>query len=201
MTIRDVQHRVLDGIVRAFPVIGLDRRAEYFTGLFEKYLPRGSRVLDIGGGWGFYAGPLERRGHEVIVLDVRCPGYQLSPVVLYDGQRIPFADQSFDVSLLITTLHHVPAPEALIAETRRVTRSRLIVVEDLYHHSLGRYWTILRDQIYNFEFFGHPCNFKKREEWLYLFQQCGFSLLAEQQVYTWLLGMRILNGVFIFEPL
>lgn len=186
-------------MVRSFPSLGLEKRAEYFAGLFEKHLKPSSRILDIGGGWGFYAEPLEKRGHDVTVLDVVKPALQRAPVVVYPGGKMPFEDGAFDASILVTMLHHTPDPEAILREAARVTRGPLIVVEDLYHHALGRVWTILRDQFYNFEFYGHPCNFKKREEWLAVFNRCGLKLRHDEQVYTWLAGLRILNGIFVLD--
>ncbi|MBI3313216.1 MAG: methyltransferase domain-containing protein [Candidatus Omnitrophica bacterium] len=199
MNIRNIQRHLLDGVVSRFPGLGLDKRAESMVQVFENDLPQKSQILDVGGGWGFYAAPLAERGHQLTILDVVKPGIQKAPVILYGGERFPFEDKSFDVSILVTVLHHVPFPEKVIEEVRRVTRHAVILVEDLYHHSLGRWWTVLRDQLFNFEFFGHPCNFKKREEWLSLFESSGFSLKSEKKIYTWLAGLRILNGVFIFK--
>lgn len=190
----------MDHLVSSNPNLGLDRRAEFFTDHFADDLPRDSTVLDIGGRWGFYVKPLETRGHDVTVLDVVKPSFQKAPVVIYDGLKIPFQDQSFDASLLVTVLHHVDDLDSLVREVRRVTRKRLIVIEDLYHHLPGRWWTILRDRIYNFEWVGHPCHFKKADEWILFFERHGFKLTARKDVYTWLCGMRILNGIFIFEP-
>ena len=87
--------------------------------LFENQLPQESRILDLGGGWGFYTEPLEKRGHQTAVVDVVKPGYQKAPVVIYGGERIPFEDKSFDVTILITMLHHVPDPEKLVRESVR----------------------------------------------------------------------------------
>lgn len=186
-------------MVRSFPSLGLENRAEFFVKLFENHLKSSSRILDIGGGWGFYAAPLEKRGHEVTVLDVVKPGLQRAPVVIYPGGTMPFADKAFDASILVTMLHHTPDPVSIIKEAMRVTSGRLIVIEDLYHHAPGRMWTVLRDQLYNFEFFGHPCNFKKREDWLQVFKSCGLKVVSEQRVYTKLAGLSILNGVFVLE--
>jgi ubiquinone/menaquinone biosynthesis C-methylase UbiE len=198
--IRSLQRSLLDSMVRGNPGLGLDKRADYFVGLFEEQLEPGSRVLDIGGGWGFYAEPLARRGHHLTVLDVVKPGFQKAPVVVYPGGRFPFEDKVFDASMMITMLHHTPDPAAIVREAVRVTRRRIIVVEDIYRSAAGRIWTILRDQIYNFEFFGHPCQFKKREEWLALFEREGCKLVEDRLVRTRLAGMGILNGVFILRP-
>jgi ubiquinone/menaquinone biosynthesis C-methylase UbiE len=193
------QRRVLDGIVRHFAHTALEARAEKIVKLFENQVPPGSRVLDLGGGWGFYAAPLKKRGHEPLVLDVLTPGYQKAPVMLYDGLRIPFPDQSFDVTILVTMLHHVPDPEALLKEVQRVTRHRVVVVEDLYHHALGRFWTICRDRILNVEFTAHPHQFRKDGEWREFFKMAGFSVDFFKSFYTWVAGCRILNGMYILN--
>lgn len=199
-TIRKAQRWCLDRIVKNCPGIGLDRRAEQVVALFDEYIPHASRVLDIGGGWGFYVDPLKRaRNCDVTVLDVVEPEFRKAPVVTYEGERIPFPDGSFDISLLITMLHHVESPEKVLSEAKRVTRRFVIVVEDLYRHWAGRLWTVLRDSIYNFEYVGHPQNFRNRKQWVQSFRQLGFGLHAEKEVYTSLLGMRILNGVFVLN--
>lgn len=193
------QRRVLDGIVRCFAHGALEARAEKIVQLFEKQIPRGSRILDLGGGWGFYAEPLKKRGHESLVLDVVNPGYQKAPVMLYDGFRIPFPDQSFDVTILMTMLHHVPDPQALFKEVQRVTRHKVVVVEDLYHHAAGRFWTLCRDRFLNVEFLEHPHQFRKNGEWLEFFKGAGFEASSFKSFYTWLMGLRVLNGIYVLE--
>ena len=193
------QRRVLDGIVRHCAHRALETRAEKIVQLFENQIPAECRILDLGGGWGFYAEPLKKRGHESLVLDVVKPGYQKAPVVLYDGSRIPFPDQSFDVTILVTMLHHVPDPQALFKEVQRVTRQKVVVVEDLYHHAAGRFWTICRDRLLNVEFMAHPHQFRKDGEWREFFKVAGFEVSSFKSFYTWLMGLRILNGVYVLQ--
>ena len=198
--IRTIQRQSLDWIVGRFPKVGLDRRAEGFVSLFGEFIPPRAKVLDIGGSWGFYVEPLRRsRECEVTVLDVVEPKFRKAPVVTYEGNRIPFPDRSFDVSLLVTVLHHVRFPEKVLAEAKRVSRRFVIVVEDLYHHWAGRLWTILRDSFYTLEFVGHPHQFRKRKEWQDCFKGLGFQVTSEKEVYTSLLGIPILNGVFVLN--
>ena len=196
-SLRVFQRRILDGIVRHFAHSALEVRAEKIVQLFEKQIPQGSRILDLGGGWGFYPEPLTKRGHEHLVLDVVKPGYQKAPGVLYDGFKIPFPDQSFDVTILVTMLHHVPDPGVLFKEVQRVTRQKVVVVEDLYRHAAGRFWTLCRDRILNVEFMAHPHQFRKDGEWREFFKAAGFEVSSFKSFYTWFAGFRILNGVYV----
>jgi SAM-dependent methyltransferase len=197
--IRKIQKNIQDFIIKHHPALDLEGRAEDFVRIFENDLPEKCRILDIGGGWGFYHEPLAKRGHEHLVLDVVKPRVKKCPVLVYDGNRIPFPDKSFDVSLFVTVLHHVPDPEALIREAIRVTSGKVILIEDLYHHAPGRWWTVLRDQILNIEFFGHPKNFKTATSWICLFESLGTSLFKNQEMKTSVSGFSILNGVFVFD--
>ncbi len=198
--IRRIQRYLFDWTVQHHPGLDLEGRAEFFVQRFERHLPKSAQVLDIGGSWGFYGAPLEQRGHQYTVLDVVKPAFHRAPVVLYSpGEKFPLPDRSFDASLIITVLHHIDDPESVLREAVRVTRGIVVVIEDLYHHPVGRWWTKLRDQIYNFEYFGHPGQFRSREEWLATFKKLGLELIEDQKVYTWLSGLRILNGIFILR--
>src|SRR2546427_1259923 len=52
--------------------------------------------------------------------------------------RSPFRDGTFDTTLISLALHHCEAPEAVLDEAVRVTRSRLLVVESVYRNSRER---------------------------------------------------------------
>jgi SAM-dependent methyltransferase len=71
----------------------------------------------------------------VDVVDHRCTDF---PLELYDGTRLPFADNQFDISTLVFALHHAPDPRSLLLEATRVTRSALLIVEDSPRNSLER---------------------------------------------------------------
>ena len=199
-TIQEIQHTFLDKIIHRNRWIGLDKRAEEFVRLFEGNLSPGSKILDIGAGPGLYHEPLTARGHEVVLLDVKkfdsCP----YPILLYDGKKIPLDDKSIDVSLLITVLHHTPNPEAILKEAKRVSRQRVIVIEDVYDGKGGEMLTKLRDATLNLEFFGHPMNFRSYRRWKNIFERLGFSLIAEKDFASYVLKIPIRTGMYILQP-
>lgn len=194
-----IQKNIRDFLAGNFFKTKLEQRAEDLVQAFENYLSAQDQILDIGGGWGFYAHPLRKRGCHLTVLDVHKPSFQQAPVVVYDGSWMPFQNKSFHTSLFVTTLHHVEKVDDLIQDAVRVTKRFIIVVEDLYHHSLGRVWTIMRDQFYNFEFFGHPKNFKTQPEWTQTFEKAGCKQVYFKEIKTKLAGISILNGIFVFQ--
>jgi SAM-dependent methyltransferase len=95
-------------------------------------------VVDVGCGNGRYLAGLAARGHRGPVLGVdMSPGMlaaarQTAPVALAcgDAMAMPTRAAAADVSLAMHMLYHVPEPEGVIAELRRITRrdGRVIVV-------------------------------------------------------------------------
>jgi SAM-dependent methyltransferase len=51
-----------------------------------------------------------------------------APVVRAEAANLPFADQSFDATMAILTVHHWPNPHAGLSEIRRVTRGPIVLL-------------------------------------------------------------------------
>lgn len=197
--IRSFQRRTLEFLVRRFFAQAVAERARQVVGVFAGWFPeKPAKWLDIGGSWGFCAAELREQGMPAWVIDVVKPAVQRAPVFIYPGDRLPFEDKSWDAVSMITMLHHVPGPNALAAEAARVARKYVLLVEDLDGFG-GRVWTVLRDQIFNFEFFGHPKEFRGEKEWPAFFERFDLKLVRFEKVRTSLLGLPIDNGFYLFE--
>jgi demethylmenaquinone methyltransferase/2-methoxy-6-polyprenyl-1,4-benzoquinol methylase len=106
----------------------------------------GPRLADIGGGTGNYALALAHEGWEPVVIDrsseMIARAREKGLVTLHaDAQRLPLDDASFDAAILVSMLHHVDDPSAVLAEAKRILRigGRLAVmlytredIEDLW---------------------------------------------------------------------
>lgn len=151
----------------------------------------GRSLLDLGAGEGWVAEAL-RALTPVWTCSVDVGPFQLArePYVLYDGARLPFRDGTFDTTLISLALHHCEAPEAVLDEAVRVTRSRLLVVESVYRNSPERFWLDVLDGRLNGYRHGGAMNvplaFRRPEEWRALFESRGLRLITLQ----WL-GSRI----------
>jgi ubiquinone/menaquinone biosynthesis C-methylase UbiE len=100
----------------------------------------GARILTVCGGSGMDAEFLARAGGRVVATDIsleaarrareraRRFGFSISPVVA-DVERLPFADQSFDVVYVHDGLHHLQRPIAGLREMARVAARAVSINE------------------------------------------------------------------------
>lgn len=98
-----------------------------------------TRMLDLGAGEG-YVGAAFRRNHEadVVLADVIDLNRTDLPHVRYDGRRLPFDDDAFDVTLLVFVLHHSASPEDVLQEALRVTKGTVVIWESIYDTTFDR---------------------------------------------------------------
>jgi ubiquinone/menaquinone biosynthesis C-methylase UbiE len=107
-------------------------------------LTRQSRVLDVACGPGIVAEALARHAGVVVAVDLtptmlaraqsRCAAAGLTNVycALNAAETLPFADNTFDVVVNRSAIHHFPAPAVALAEMARVTRpSGRVVISDV----------------------------------------------------------------------
>lgn len=98
------------------------------------------RLLDAGCGDGGVARLLHERVREVVAVDVELsddwidrPGLTFG---MADAERLPFADETFDVVHSKDSLHHMESPERALSEYRRVLKpdgAALIVEANRYN--------------------------------------------------------------------
>jgi SAM-dependent methyltransferase len=86
-------------------------------------------VVNVGAGVGSYEPP-DRRLTAVEpsaeMIAQRPP--EAAPAVRASAEALPFEDGSFDAAMAVLTVHHWPDREAGLAELRRVSRDRVVVV-------------------------------------------------------------------------
>jgi SAM-dependent methyltransferase len=86
-------------------------------------------ALDVATGGGHVARRLREAGVNVVTVD-SAPGMQ--PDVVSRGEDIPFADESFDVVVCRVAAHHFDDAPKAVSEMARVSRDRVIVVDNLF---------------------------------------------------------------------
>lgn len=105
----------------------------------------GTDLLEIGSGTGYQLSLLSERCRSVTGVDLPASTYaqsRIMPIVDYDGERLPFADKSFDVIFSSSVLEHVTDLPNFHREMHRVLRDDGIAVHIVPTHN-WRLWTFL----------------------------------------------------------
>lgn len=105
------------------------RRVRVLAEQVAKLLAPSAKVLDVGCGDGRIAAEIYRRRPDLSItgIDVLVRPDARIPTNWFDGERIPFDDDSFDSVVLIDVLHHTLEPGRLLREAMRVARNEVIV--------------------------------------------------------------------------
>lgn len=111
-----------------------DRVEKAILGQLLRDYPGTGSVLEVGSGTGHFARWFASTGLSVVGLDVSksmlavsrdlCPQVD---VVLGDALHLPFADSSFDLVAMITSLEFVSQPGVALQEAARVARQGILL--------------------------------------------------------------------------
>jgi SAM-dependent methyltransferase len=162
--------RRLGALAKAENVVALCTRVPHAS-LLEIGAGEGAllaRLAELGFGEKLHAAEISRSGARAI----RARGIpRLVAAVRFDGNRLPWADASFDLAVLSHVLEHAEHPRRLLAEAARVARAVFVEVP------LEDTWRLARD--YRPDAVGH-INFFSPKSLRRLVQTCGLEVLAER---------------------
>ena len=130
-------HRVLvKAGLSAQTSVTFEQRAKSIYAQIRDYV--GCNVCDIGCGDGRLGALLSQKGHNVSL----CDTYRNSNITklglsfdrIPKNTSLPYKDNTFDTSLLVTVLHHSNHPLGTVREARRITKhgGRVVIIESVY---------------------------------------------------------------------
>ena len=152
------------------------KRCDDIIKTIRPYLVKSDKILDVGSGFCTISKRLKEMGHTVTPLDVKDRNlYEQIKVTLYDGVKIPFKADSFDVVLVITVFHHIKDCEKILKEAKRVAK-KIIIMEDTYESTWQKYLTFAMDSFVNMEFLNHPHTNKSDKDWRSLFNRYNLTI-------------------------
>ncbi|MGA9411427.1 MAG: methyltransferase domain-containing protein [Roseobacter sp.] len=156
-----------------------DRRVSVLTEALGRLVPPGSSMLDVGTGDGQIALKIAREqpGTHVEGIDIMKRPTTHIPVKLFDGETIPFEDNSVDVVSFVDVLHHTDDPQILISEAARVARKAVIIKDHLSENAIDHMTLRVMDWVGNAP---HgvvlPYNYASREQWDGWFKTAGLTI-------------------------
>ncbi|MCM3906293.1 MAG: methyltransferase domain-containing protein [Pyrinomonadaceae bacterium] len=169
-------------------------------------LPDSGRVLEIGAGAGWQAKYLANRGYIVSAIDLPTSTYlenRIWPVINYDGSKIPFDDNTFDVIFSSNVLEHIPNVYAFQEEIHRVLKQDGRVIHVL-PSSGWRFWTNITHLIKRWnvpqahgEHAKNPFTemfYFSRRYWTRLFRETGWAVEACYSNKLFYTGQKIMGS-------
>ena len=173
---------------RAFDLLE-EARARSIARRLRRFLSAGQTVLDLGPGSMIVAETLERRlGVRVFGLETLAFRRRPLPLALHAGRRAPFRDAAFDAVLIAFVLHHCPdGGEGVLVEARRLTRGRILLLEDSFDTALDRLAIRVLDPVLNWledPRIPVPGRFRSTAEWLEVFQRLGLRPAEVRRIRT-----------------
>ena len=169
-------------------------------------LPAKGRLLEIGAGTGWQSKVFEECGYNVYAIDISTSNYRgntIFPITQYDGERIPFEDNMFDIVFSSNVLEHIPHLYEFQNEIHRVSKPDVIVCHVLPSSSwrfytiitfLLKYWMLPKPHG------AHACNsFSEiysfsRHWWNGLFRKTNWEILVQNKNHLFYTGCSILDS-------
>lgn len=139
----------------------------------------GQKVLDVGSGDGEVAIRIKKKiDIDVIGIDVVARSTNQIPITMYDGKKIPFDDESFNVVMVCDVLHHTEQPLECLAEIVRVSDSHIVIKD----HLCENYWSYLILRFMDWVGNAHigvslPYNYYSRSQWEEAFKELNLSVV------------------------
>ncbi|XWX04328.1 class I SAM-dependent methyltransferase [Aggregatilineales bacterium SYSU G02658] len=152
------------------------------TQLTKKLLPmidNVSTILDVGTGDGHLAHLISQEtGAQILGLDVCPQPHPHIDIHLYDGQKFPFPDKTFDCVLMIDMLHHTNNVSQMMKEACRVSSQFVIVKDHFWKNRFDLSVLYVADYLGNIPYgVPLPYNFLSLLQWHDLFAEQSHTVV------------------------
>ncbi len=128
----------------------IESQESYWFDKISPFILKG-KVLKIGNGFGRFSENIRPLTKDLTILDIEINEDTINKdkVEIYNGFPIPYPDKSFDTSIILLTLHHIPKNTSYFDEILRVTSGRIIILEETYDNLFQKIHLYIRDYFVN----------------------------------------------------
>lgn len=175
--------------------------AKKMVKLIEDHLKDNDNILDLGCGSGILAKTIkETKQIKILGVDIKDQRVENIPFKQFDGKKLPFNENFFDIVLISFVLHHTSNPTEILNEAKRVGK-KIIIFEDVPENLLEKircylhwfFWGVFSKNFSKFNFFS-------QKEWQEIFKKLNLKLI-EMRYFRFVLNYLdpVSKKIFILE--
>lgn len=144
------------------------RRVRQLSKHLSALIPQGSAVLDVGCGDGLLAHTISENRPDITVrgVDVLLREKTYFQVDKFDGENLPYTENSFDIVMFVDVLHHTEDAMILLREAVRVAKKAVVLKDHtqngLLAHSTLRFMDYVGNKQYGVNL---PYNYWTLAQW------------------------------------
>ncbi len=139
-----------------------------------------SYILDFGCGNGYTAIRIMEFNSSlnIVGVDIQSRQPSIIPRKIYDGNRIPYPDNTFDIVLSLDVLHHAKDILNHIKELERVSKKYIIIKDHMIYSVFSKWLICFTDFISNVPY-GIKCvfNFLTYKQWCKIFDKLHLKII------------------------
>ncbi|MFH0875644.1 MAG: class I SAM-dependent methyltransferase [archaeon] len=120
---------------------------------------------------------------RIVGIDIQENRPSKIPRKIFDGERIPYEDNTFDIVIVLDVLHHTRNISKQLRELKRVTKKYIIIKDHISYGWFSEHLLSCSDFITNLPN-GVTCefNFPRLSEWESMFKDNGLKLIGKPQM-------------------
>lgn len=150
----------------------------------NKIIPKNVKsILDIGCGDGLISSIIQKKHSTLKIqgLEVFKRNSCLIPCRYFNGKKIPYQNNSFDLCMMIDVLHHTSNIQELLKEAKRVSKTYILIKDHCYSNKFDFYILKFMDWVGN-KPYGVKLvyNYQRDQEWKSLFNTNKLNIIKWQ---------------------
>jgi len=148
----------------------------------RRFFQNSDYILDVGSGKCGVASMINKNmGIKVVCIDIDQYKNKVGiKNIIFDGMHIPFKNDVFTIVLCCYVLHHTHYQKNLLHEMSRVTKSKIIIFEDVSNIITDKILVSLHKMTSRFRFNSVNMKFRKSCDWCQLFRSIGLIIQHEE---------------------
>ena len=100
-------------------------------------------------------------------------------VEIYDGEKLPYDESTFETCLCLFVLHHTGDPINILREMKRVSYRNIIVAEDYLSSRKYIFCEVIKDLISNFLNTKITFQYHTEDEWENMFKELELKIIKK----------------------